>query len=150
MQLSIEAWRERGHFSERIGGLGPEDFELEVDGEAVAIEYFTEVSERSLAGSPDGYQSAYATNAALASAFLLDYVATDEVMLALYEADPRIEDEDRPDDDGIRRLTDRHHDPRSDDQHDDLDTGFFSHLPKLVHPVGIPLVLFQVASMFRG
>ena len=35
------------------------------------------------------YQSAYATNAALASAFLLDYVATDEVMLALYEADPR-------------------------------------------------------------
>lgn len=35
------------------------------------------------------YQSAYAQNAALATAFLLDYVATDEVMLALYEADPR-------------------------------------------------------------
>lgn len=35
------------------------------------------------------FQSAYAQNAALASAFLLDYIATDEVMLALYEADPR-------------------------------------------------------------
>ena len=35
------------------------------------------------------FQSAYAENSALATAFLLDFIATPEVMTALYEADPR-------------------------------------------------------------
>ena len=46
---------------ERVPGLLPEDFELEVDGEPVAIEYFTEVKARALGSSPEGYQGAYAT-----------------------------------------------------------------------------------------
>ena len=46
---------------ERVSGLGPQDFELEVDGEAVPIEYFTEVLERAIGGSPEGYRGAYAT-----------------------------------------------------------------------------------------
>ncbi|MGI9667307.1 MAG: sugar ABC transporter substrate-binding protein [Acidimicrobiia bacterium] len=35
------------------------------------------------------YQSQYATNPALAQEFLLNFIATDETMLALFEADPR-------------------------------------------------------------
>ena len=35
------------------------------------------------------YQSAFAQNAAIASAFLLDFIATEEVMTGLYNADPR-------------------------------------------------------------
>ena len=42
-----------------------------------------------LVGVQGFYMSAFAQNTAIAEEFLLNYIATDETMLALFEADPR-------------------------------------------------------------
>ena len=61
--INIEAVVTRG--GERVEGLGPEDFELEVDGEQVPIEMFTEVRDgRAISGSP-GLRSATVPSATL-------------------------------------------------------------------------------------